>query len=298
MAAKAGVFRLACLAACALLAAGCLSAPGAGSPVATPPSPSAPARTPRAFVTPSPARPRLDAAAAPTPTAVPDVTYRVPILMYHRIVPATEAGNSLASMWIEPGLFRAQLTKLHDAGWTSITLAQLASAMRAGKRVPARTFAITIDDGWADGYSYAFPIMRDLRYRATYFVITNRIGESGFLSAPQLLDLEAAGDEIGNHTRDHADLTTLDFQHVERDIDGGADALERVLGHRPVSFAYPKAGVAPYVIDAASACPGLQIAVTTMPGSTESWRARFELPRLRVDSTVSAAALLAELERA
>ena len=43
--------------------------------------------------------------------------------------------------------------------------------------------------------------------------------------------------------------------------------------------------------------PGLEVAVTTSPGRTESWSNRFELPRLAVHATTSPAELLAEMER-
>ena len=246
-------------------------------------------------VVPSVARPSVDPPAAPRPTVVPDVAYHVPVLTYHRIVPRKESGKSLASMVVEPALFRAQLSKLHTAGWHTVTLEQLARAMASGAPVPPKTFAITIDDGWDDGYRYAFPIMRELGFDATYFVISSRVGAPSFLSAPQLLEMQAAGFEIGNHTMDHALLSSLSYREALADISGASDALARTLGRRPVSLAYPKGGVAPFVLDAARACPGIEIAVTTVAGRTETWRTRFETPRLGVDSSVTPAALLAEL---
>ncbi len=236
------------------------------------------------------------APAAPVPSAVPDVAYHVPILMYHRIVPPAEAGDSLPSMVTAPDLFRAQLRELHGAGWRTITLEQLARAMRSGAPVPPRTFAITIDDGWNDGYTHAFPMMRDYGYNATFFVITSRIGVGDFLSKRQLLALQAAGNEIGNHTMTHVKLTTLDFDHAAAEIDGASTALARIIGHRPVSLSYPKSGVEPWVVAAAGQCAGIQIAVTTFAGPTESWRTRLETPRVRTDDTTSGAALLARLQ--
>jgi peptidoglycan/xylan/chitin deacetylase (PgdA/CDA1 family) len=216
--------------------------------------------------------------------------------MYHRIVPKAEAGNSLPSMVVSPEHFRSQLDALHRSGWKTMTLERLAAAMRSGMPVSPRTFAITIDDGWNDGYNHAFPIMREYGYDATFFVITNRIGAAGFLSKRQLLDLQAAGNEIGNHTMSHANLTTLNYESAVAEIEGGSAALARTIGHRPVSFSYPKSGVEPWVVAAARECPGLEIAVTTVIGTTQSWRSRFEAPRVKADADVSGAALLAELE--
>jgi len=38
-------------------------------------------------------------------------------------------------------------------------------------RPPDKTFVITIDDGWDDGYTYALPILQSHGFVATYFVI-------------------------------------------------------------------------------------------------------------------------------
>ena len=242
-------------------------------------------------------RPTPGAPAAPRPTAVPNVAYHVPILMYHRIVPAAEAGNSLRSMVVEPELFRSQLEKLRLSGWRTVTLETLAAAMATGKPLPPRTFVITIDDGWGDGYRYAFPILRDLGLQATYFVIAGRIGSGSFLSGRQLRELEAAGNEIGNHTMDHATLSSLTYPEALAEIERASATLERVVGREPVSLAYPKGGVAPFVMAAARECPGLEIAVTTENGQTESWSDRFEVPRLTVNSSVTPSALVAIVER-
>ena len=68
---------------------------------------------------------------------------------------------------------------------------------------PAKTFVITIDDGWDDGYTYALPILQSHGFVATYFVIAGRIDRPGFLTSAHLQALVAAGDEIGDHTMDH-----------------------------------------------------------------------------------------------
>jgi peptidoglycan/xylan/chitin deacetylase (PgdA/CDA1 family) len=292
--ALAKIVACACVLACAGAGVGAASISQASEPTRFVSRADTP--TALAFPTPAPVRPVVaDALAAPLPSMVADLGYHVPILMYHRIVPKGEAGDSLTSMILEPDLFAAQLAAIHKEGWRTVTLERLAEAMRSGTRLPARTFAITIDDGWNDGYTHAFPIMRKLGYVATFFVISSRIDSAGFLSRRQLLELQAAGNEIGNHTSHHTQLTTLGFDQAVDEIDSGSEAIARAVGHRPVSLSYPKSGVAPYVVAAAHECAGLEIAVTTAHGATESWRSRFETPRLNVDASVSPAALMAEI---
>ena len=240
---------------------------------------------------------------------------QVPILMYHRIVPLAEAGDSLRGLVVPPETFAAQLDALGRAGWHTITMAALANDLQAHLRPPARTFVITIDDGWDDGYRYALPILQDHGFVATYYVIASRIDTPGFLSSAQLQALVAAGDEIGDHTMDHVSLARLPSARLTFEIDAAAARIAQVTGRWPESLAYPFGGLDHNAAAAVEACQELRIAVaevvlvldkpaasqtpgpTDMPLVSETWVNRFDVPRLRVNPDTTPADLLAELDR-
>ena len=90
------------------------------------------------------------------------LVFHVPIFTYHRIAEAAEAPDALPGLRVSPEIFDAQLTALVEAGWHSITVAQLALDMEANAPPPARTFVVTIDDGYRDGLTNALPIIRGL----------------------------------------------------------------------------------------------------------------------------------------
>lgn len=256
-----------------------------GGSVATLPTPT---RAPAPTLTSSPLPALL-------PTRTPYREYRVPILMYHRVVPTPEAVGSAPGLVVSPELFSAQMQALYYAGWHAITLRDLAQAMREARTLPPRTFVITLDDGWADGYDYAYPIMARYGYVGVFFVITSRIDMPGFLSSSDLLRLEATGNEIGNHTAHHVSLSTVSYQQAKQEIETASARIAQVVYRRPTSLAYPMGGVADYVVRAVSETDGLQIAVTTQPGVTESWLDRLVLPRVRVSPSTGAAALVSTL---
>lgn len=241
--------------------------------------------------------PSAEPTARPTarPTAEPFRLYHVPILMYHRIVPTSEAGNSLPDLVVSPQTFSAQLGALHDAGWRSITMATLANDMETDATIPAKTFVITFDDGWSDGFGYAFPVLRQYGYVGTFFVISSRIDQSGFLSTTQLQTLEAAGDEIGNHTQDHVSLTTVSLARAKQEVENASVQVARAIGHRPVSLAYPMGGVSTPAAWVVSQIPDIKIAVTTGRGQTETWFERYDTPRVRIHPTTDPAKLVASL---
>jgi peptidoglycan/xylan/chitin deacetylase (PgdA/CDA1 family) len=253
--------------------------------------------------------------ASPANGKAVSIALHVPILMYHRIVPSAEAGDSIRGLVVPPPTFAAQLGALAAAGWHTITMATLANDLQANVSPPARTFVITIDDGWYDGYTYALPILQSHGFVATYFVIAGRIDEADFLSSAQLWALVAAGDEIGDHTMDHVSLPSLTPTRQTYEIDAAAARIAQVTGYWPESLAYPSGGVDSQVAAAVAACQELRIAVvedravkvqpaasqmplaTRMPTIVETWANRFVVPRIRVSPGTTPAAPLAELNR-
>ncbi len=336
-----------------LVAAGCsTSSPASAispSPVAASPSHSLPAATIAASTAPASPSPTYEITAPPktppppagslpvisscdpasVPGAIPveappsakagSFTLYVPVLMYHRIVPFAEAGNSIVGLVVPPQTFDAQLTALAATGWHTITMATLADDLQAHVRPPAKTIVITLDDGWSDGFTYALPILQKHDFVATFYVIASRIDQSGFLSSTQLQTLVAAGDEIGDHTMDHANLTGLGAEDLKHQIEAGAARIAQVTGVWPESLAYPSGYENGRVVAAVGACQELRIAVLAkalyvstpaaapQPGASpapptitrlqgyETWADRFVVPRVRVTPGTTPTDLLALL---
>jgi peptidoglycan/xylan/chitin deacetylase (PgdA/CDA1 family) len=252
--------------------------------------------TPRSTAIPAIATP---AARGPTRTLRPTPgsygEYHVPILMYHRIVPLADAGQVANSLLIPPDLFAAQLHALSEAGWGTITLGELAQEMADDRAPPSQAFVITIDDGWWDGFTFAYPVMHEYGFVATYFLISSRIDQKGFLSSGQLRELQAAGNEIGNHTEHHVSLQAVGLARAKAEVDNASDRIAAVTGRRPVSFSYPMGGINGVALEAVGECPGLRIAVTKRSDVTESWHTRFYSPRVRVDPNTTPDRLVEDL---
>ena len=226
-------------------------------------------------------------------------TLHVPILMYHRIVPSAEAGDSSPGLVVPPETFSAQLDAIKAAGWHTITMATLANDLWAHVQPLARSFVITIDDGWADGYTYALPVLEQHGFVATYFVVAGRIDKPDNLTSGELQSLAAAGDEIGDHTMDHVDLEKLPASTLHYEIDAAAARIAQATGRWPESFAYPSGGVDAAAAAGVAACGEMRSAVieepvpAAKPGASskpvigvpvalETWTNRFEIPRVRI----------------
>jgi peptidoglycan/xylan/chitin deacetylase (PgdA/CDA1 family) len=216
--------------------------------------------------------------------------------MYHRVVPDDKAGQVLNHLLVTPTNFETQMKLLATNGWTTITLGTLAQDMQDGVKLPSKTFVLTFDDGWYDGYVYAWPIMQKYGFVGTFFVISSRIGSSSTISPLQMLDLEANGNEIGDHSVTHYDLAGHAYNVDFNQICMAADTIATFLGHRPVSFAYPMGGYDNNTSKALAACPGMKIAVTENDGATESWKTRLLTERVRVNRGAVPAGVLSYMQ--
>lgn len=256
-------------------------------PATDPPDPPA---TPEPSPTPTP----LPATTPRAGAAQPASAFRVPILMYH-LITAPVPPDALAGLVVSPTLFDAHMKALKDAGWTTITAAQLSAAITTGARPPARTVVVTFDDGYADGYVNALPILQRHGYVGTFYVITDRIDLPPFLDAGMVRLLHAAGMEVANHTRAHVDLSAQTYPNALVQISGANDAIERITGVRPTTLAYPYGSVNTTAIKAA-ADAGIGLATTTVDGCVEYPGNRLSAPRVRVSPSMSASYLLKTLE--
>lgn len=177
------------------------------------------------------------------------------------------------------------MAALQAAGWHSITARELAAAVTSGRGVPAQSVVITFDDGRPDNYTYAFPILKRHGFVATFFIVPGRIGTSRHMTACQLREIAAAGNELADHTWNHCDLTTLAYDQVRSRIRAAANSIEALVGIRPDTMAYPY-GRYDAEVESAAEAEGMAMAFTTGHGVSESVPSRLAEPRLRVQGVV------------
>lgn len=119
-------------------------------------------------------------------------------------------------------------------------------------RAMGGTLSITFDDGYADNFDVAAPILRRRGMPASLLVSSGFIGTDyiapwdRYLPDPpkwmtweQLRELSRQGFEIGSHTHTHINLAASDPERVRDDIRASKESLERELGQPARLFAYP-----------------------------------------------------------
>jgi len=211
----------------------------------------------------------------------------VPLLMYHHITDNLN-GSSLAKLRVAPRRFARQLDWLLDHGYQAATLSHALSP-----DPPVKPVAITFDDGYADFYDQAWPLLQERSMAATVFLVTGGVDglnkwdrdkgepEEPLLSRAQILELAAQGVEFGGHSHNHHDLTALDDRRLMREITGCQKALTDLLGKPARVFSYPY-GLFNDQVRQATSRAGFTMACTTRPGMIVRATDRLCLPRIIV----------------
>ena len=168
------------------------------------------------------------------------------IITYHSI----DSSGSVIST--APEVFRIQLRHLKEEGYKAVTLGEFASVINGDSALPLKSLVLTFDDGFQNFRTEAVPVLEELGFKATVFLVTDKCGKyndwqgnppelprSRLLDWSEIKELSGLGYEFGVHTRTHPDLTRLSPDDVAKEVTESRSAVEDALGREVRSFAYP-----------------------------------------------------------
>lgn len=201
------------------------------------------------------------------------------ILAYHRILP--QVGDQ--TLAISTTAFVNQITYLKQKKYRFMTLAEYAKVHLQGKAPRKGNIAIlTFDDGYADNYMYAYPILKQQGITATFFITTGLIGSAKPyywdlknatefsaadypMTAEQLCDLQTNGMEIASHTVHHYELSKLTAADMTYELAQSKKDLEEILKQKVTSICYPRGAYSSTVLKVAQDV-GYSVGVITPRG--------------------------------
>jgi len=220
----------------------------------------------------------------PTPDGV-DRDAWVPILMYHYIsVPPANADVYRKDLSVTPDNFRQQMQWLKDNGYETISLYQLMSALMVGRPLlPQRAVILTFDDGYEDNYQNVFPILKEMGFMGTFFVLTDVTdrAEPGYMTWDMLKEMYSEGMDIEVHGREHVEMSGRDHDWLVFHLLGASQTIQANLGYHPRFIAYPSGKYDDLTIQTAHE-EGYWAAVTITNGAHHLNTDSFELQRVRI----------------
>ena len=206
---------------------------------------------------------------------------QVPVLMYHDVSYLGEGYSKT------PEQFRAQMQELKDAGFHTISYAELLDFVDHGTPLPEKPIVITLDDGYHTNYQYVFPILQELDMKAEIALIGGAIQytewglkwdevremqESGLVSFQAHTfqmheDSSPWGGRLGV-LRAQGEPWNRYVETLSADTLKILDAIQRETGVRPIAFTYPR-GKWNHLAEGLVTELGCRITVTTKDGVAE-----------------------------
>ena len=225
-------------------------------------------------------------------------TIRVPSLMFHYVswLPASDPNMDLRKdLTVSPTDFEGMLKYLRDNGYTTITTKDLWWSLDQTAPLPAKPVMLTFDDGYADAYSVALPLLKAYGMTGVFFVTVNLVDRPGYISRAQVRALADAGMDVESHAMDHVSMiwatTNQTYQMCK-----AREFLNDWTGTDVRHFAYPSGEYNAASFPALQRC-GYLSGYKKAGGSIQSSNGMYILQRARVRGQQGVAALLLALQQ-
>lgn len=191
------------------------------------------------------------------------------LLMYHSIANDTPTG-----MNTPPTKFETQLAWLKKQGYVFCTVSELLTTTQP------KAIAITFDDGFANNYLNAFPLLKKYQAKATIY-LAPEIATIDKLTTAQITEMQDSGlIEFGAHSVTHINLLQTATDPAREEIVGSKQQVEALTGVKCRSFAYPFGRFSDETVELVKAA-GFVSAVTTKKKIIANLKTQaFTIPRI------------------
>jgi peptidoglycan/xylan/chitin deacetylase (PgdA/CDA1 family) len=217
------------------------------------------------------------------------------ILLYHRIAKSRTDPYLLS---VEENNFNKHIKWL-KSNFCLIKVSDLVHKISNG-RLNGRELSITFDDGYADNFLKALPIIEKYKVPITLFVTAGNVKTQKLffwdketklpdrgrpLTRTQLISLSRSNlVEIGSHTISHPHLSKLNLAKQADEIRRSKTSIEKIINKKVLGFSYPFGTKDDYGKGTVNLVKkaGYQYACSNFPGLITKDTNYFELPRFIV----------------
>lgn len=166
---------------------------------------------------------------------------KIVVLMYHNLVygrTGNEYNRDIYNFEHDLAFIRSrfQVIDIHDL-----------IAIKAGKlKLESDAALLTFDDGDLSVYAIAYPLLKEYGIKATFFLISNFVGDIGYMNWPQIREMSEYRDELrgklftmGSHGTSHKYLGDLSPDAAMKELRDSKAAIEENTGEPAEFLALP-----------------------------------------------------------
>ena len=184
-----------------------------------------------------------------------------PVLLYHKIDRPTP-DVKVHGAYTSPRRFERQMSYLKRKGFTFYTASAMTDFYSDHGHFPEKGVCITLDDGWKDNYTCAFPILQKFEIPATIFLVPACVGRvtdlvtaegeapREHMSADDVREMSAAGIEFGSHSMNHKLFDRTEPAEIEAEVTESKKYIEDLVQKDCRVFAYPSGFFTEFAKDA------------------------------------------------
>jgi len=178
---------------------------------------------------------------------------RLPILAMHGVESVPTGKYELSS-----AAFEYLLSTLKSYGYKTVTLADVLAYIDKGKALPAKPIIISMDDGYQNLYTNAFPLAKKYGFKFTVFLVTGLIGDTEaarkqnefdadvrgiparpMLIWPEIQTMSKSGIEFQSHLWGHEIVSDLGAAEITQTLKQSKSDIEGKIGKPCVFVAWP-----------------------------------------------------------
>jgi len=172
-------------------------------------------------------------------------------LMYHEIAmpgrPLCQDEEGYVRYVVPQNIFREQIGRLAANGYRGLSVTEAldrnqnrdCNQNHVRNQKHERAIAITFDDGCRTDLLTAAPLLKEVGFNSTFYIVEGFINGRGYLTGEQVKELHRQGFEIGCHSMTHSYLTDLSSERLMVEIAVAKERLEQLIGERVDHFSCP-----------------------------------------------------------
>jgi len=142
----------------------------------------------------------------------------IPVLMYHRVWPGVSDG-----LTITPEKLKEQWLYLKNEGYKTLALDEFIQITKTGREFDERSILISFDDGYKNNLQYAYPLLKELNWKAVFFIVAETLSNTARIdkdplnakmTVEELRQLDPSVVQLALHGFHHEDFTNATTEEI------------------------------------------------------------------------------------
>ncbi len=159
----------------------------------------------------------------------------VPILEYHDLSGDLEGNKTFHSPYVLlTDKFGEQMRWLHHNGYQTLTIDDLYCHSATGKSV-----VLTFDDGHISNYNLAYPVLKQFKFVATFFIVPESIGQKNYLQEGHIIEMHKNGMNFESHSLTHPFLISMSKNNLLEELIKSRMEIKNIINSEVNHFSVP-----------------------------------------------------------